>query len=230
MRREPISRFVNKVFHGNALALLRRLPAQSIDAVIADPMYMVAKKKSKSCTYDWGPEPGSGEAGEFWDYHRPIYDECRRVLKPGGALAWALGCKFEPHFAGWFGGFRVWAFSRFQRRNINAFGHIWLVQSKEQSPIAFPDDDALLLVGPRPRLTLLHPCAKSVEEMRFLVRHLTKPGAIVLDCFCGSGTTLVAAQQLRRRWLGCDLSGLYCQVAMNRLVAEANLKLAPRRK
>lgn len=53
--------------------------------------------------------------------------------------------------------------------------------------------------------------------MLWLVRHLTKPGKIILDCFCGTGTTLVAAQQLNRRWIGCDRSKTYCQIAMSRL-------------
>ncbi len=210
--------FVGEVFCMDALRLLQALPSASIDAVISDPMYMVAKTKSKSCVYDWGPEPGMGTAEEYWAYHQPIYDECRRVLKPHGALAWAMGCKFQPHFAEWFGGHRIWGFSRFFRRGINAFGHIWIVQSaKEQMPIAFPDDDALLLLGHRPKITLLHPCAKTEEEMQFLVRHLTKPGEIVLDSFCGTGTTMLAAERLGRRWIGCDLSRLYCQIAMSRL-------------
>jgi hypothetical protein len=38
-----------------------------------------------------------------------------------------------------------------------------------------------------------HPCQKAVEEMRFLIAALTKPGQVVLDCFCGLGSTLVAA-------------------------------------
>jgi DNA modification methylase len=40
--------------------------------------------------------------------------------------------------------------------------------------------------------------------MRFIVRHLSGPGQIVLDCFAGTGTTLVSAEQLGRRWIGCD--------------------------
>jgi site-specific DNA-methyltransferase (adenine-specific) len=222
-----MKRFINKIFLGDSLNLLRRLPAESIDAVIADPMYMVARKKPKSCVYDWGPEPGTGTAEEYWAYHRPIYEECRRILKPGGALAWAMGCKFTQHFKEWFRGHRIWSFSRFFHHGLNAFGHIWMVQrAKEQTPIAFPDDDALLIIGKRPQITLLHPCAKTVEEMQFMVRHLTKPGQIVLDCFCGSGTTLVAAQTLDRLWIGCDLSKTYCQIAMSRL-AELGMVFDP---
>src|SRR5690606_33531336 len=43
------------------------------------------------------------------------------------------------------------------------------------------------------------------------------PGQTVLDCCCGLGSTLVAAELLGRNWIGCDLSRTYCQVAMKRL-------------
>lgn len=212
-----MDRFINKVFHADARRLLPMIPSESIDALIADPMYGVASKPSKSSTYEWGREPFSGDPEQWWVYHQPIYQECRRVLKPGGTLAWAMGAKFKPHFSDWFGGHRIWGFSRFLLRGVNAFGHIWVVQTREQAPIRFPDDDALLIIGSRGWWRDYHPCPKSTEEMQFLVRHLTQPGQIVLDCFAGTGTTLVAAEQLGRRWIGCDLSRRYCQVAMKRL-------------
>jgi hypothetical protein len=31
-------------------------------------------------------------------YYQPIYQECHRVLNPGGILAWGQGFKFIPHF------------------------------------------------------------------------------------------------------------------------------------
>jgi DNA modification methylase len=46
---------------------------------------------------------------------------------------------------------------------------------------------------------------------------------IVLDAFCGSGTTLHAAQNLSRRWIGIDNSPVACRVTLNRL--EKSLKL-----
>jgi DNA modification methylase len=62
-----------------------------------------------------------------------------------------------------------------------------------------------------------HPCIKPVEELAFIIKALTSPGDIVLDCCCGLGSTLVAAKMLGRRWIGCDLSRRYCQIAMRRL-------------
>ena len=79
-----IEPFVNKVFHGDALALMGVMPTASIDAIIADAMYGT----SKNCLYDWGLDPAKGHPVKHWAYHQPIYEECRRVLKPGGVLAW----------------------------------------------------------------------------------------------------------------------------------------------
>jgi hypothetical protein len=42
--------FINKVFHGDALALLRVTPTALVDALITDAMYGT----SKTCLYDWG--------------------------------------------------------------------------------------------------------------------------------------------------------------------------------
>jgi adenine-specific DNA-methyltransferase len=39
----------------------------------------------------------------------------------------------------------------------------------------------------------------------------------VLDCFCGSGTTLKSAQILNRRWIGIDQSDLAIQVAKQKI-------------
>ena len=129
-----ITPYLNNVWNCHALNLLRRLPSGSIDAVIADPMYGVASKPSKNNTYDWGTEPFQGDPHLWWEYHRPIYEECLRVLKPNGKLAWAMGCKFRQHFRGWFGGYRIWSFTRYMLRGMNGVWYIWLVQTKAQAP------------------------------------------------------------------------------------------------
>lgn len=42
-------------------------------------------------------------------------------------------------------------------------------------------------------------------------------GDIILDPFVGSGTTLVAAESLNRKWIGIDISKEYCEIAKKRL-------------
>jgi adenine specific DNA methylase Mod len=52
----------------------------------------------------------------------------------------------------------------------------------------------------------------------------SNPGDIVADFFCGSGTTLVVAEKLGRRWIGCDLSKFAIQVTRKRLLDIHNSK------
>ena len=52
----------------------------------------------------------------------------------------------------------------------------------------------------------------------------SNPGDIVADFFCGSGTTLAAAEKLGRRWIGCDLSKFAIQVTRKRLLDIHNSK------
>ena len=209
-----MNQFVNKVFYADARQLLAKLPDESIDAVITDAMYGT----SKNCEYEWGFDPAFGDPELHWEYHQPIYEECRRVLKPGAPLAWAQGAKFCEHFRSWFGDHRLWTLTRFRQSGHKATGHTWIVQTKEQKPIPFPDRDALVIfekIGP---IRKLHPCIKVVEELEFLVESLTKPNDIVLDCFCGLGSTLLAAEKLGRSWIGCDLGKSYCKITNARII------------
>jgi adenine-specific DNA-methyltransferase len=49
-----------------------------------------------------------------------------------------------------------------------------------------------------------YPTEKNINLLRRIVEASSNPGDIVLDCFCGSGTTLVAADMLDRNWIGVD--------------------------
>jgi DNA modification methylase len=49
------------------------------------------------------------------------------------------------------------------------------------------------------------------------IKILSYKNDVILDPFAGSGTTLVAAEVLGRRWLGIELSPNYCEVANTRV-------------
>lgn len=65
--------------------------------------------------------------------------------------------------------------------------------------------------------TTPHPTQKPEELVRKLVLASSNEGDLVIDPFLGSGTTAVVAEQLKRRWQGCDLSQEYCQWAIERI-------------
>ncbi len=63
----------------------------------------------------------------------------------------------------------------------------------------------------------LHPAQKPIALMEFLIGLTTLEDQIVLDPFCGCGSTLVAARNLNRRYIGIELSEEYCNVISERL-------------
>lgn len=62
-----------------------------------------------------------------------------------------------------------------------------------------------------------HPTQKPEELLRKLILASSHPGDIILDPFSGSGTTLVTAEQLGRKWIGCDMNEEYNVWAVNRI-------------
>ena len=70
---------------------------------------------------------------------------------------------------------------------------------------------------PRGRETKEHPCPRKLEHVRWLVGTFTRSGDSVLDPFCGSGTTLIAAKNRGRRAIGIEREERFCELAARRL-------------
>jgi site-specific DNA-methyltransferase (adenine-specific) len=68
-----------------------------------------------------------------------------------------------------------------------------------------------------------HVCEKPLAMMEHIIAASTKPGAVVLDCFAGSGTTGVACARLGRDFIGIELEPEYVAIAERR-IAEAEGK------
>ena len=62
-----------------------------------------------------------------------------------------------------------------------------------------------------------HPTQKPVELLKRIILASTNEGDLILDQFCGSGTTGVAACELNRRFVGIDIEKKYIDVAVKRL-------------
>ena len=62
-----------------------------------------------------------------------------------------------------------------------------------------------------------HPAVFPLKIPTFFIKLFTQPGDAVLDPFCGSGTTCVAAARLGRKYVGIDTSAEYCENARRRV-------------
>jgi len=92
----------------------------------------------------------------------------------------------------------------FEERALN-----W--SSGEQNPGSFQSE------GTNRNATNIHPCVKPISLMRWLVRLVTPPNGVVVDPFCGSGSTGCAAILEGFRFVGIELEAEYVKIAQARL-------------
>jgi site-specific DNA-methyltransferase (adenine-specific) len=62
-----------------------------------------------------------------------------------------------------------------------------------------------------------HPWQQSVVEASYYIERLTPQGGLVVDPFCGGGTTALAAKQCGRKWITCELDAEYASIATKRI-------------
>lgn len=76
--------------------------------------------------------------------------------------------------------------------------------------------DKSLLLCPKPAKSELHPSMKPVSLLRTLILNSTRIGDILYDCFAGSGSTGIAAEQTKRKCFMIELEPHYCEVILER--------------
>jgi DNA modification methylase len=70
----------------------------------------------------------------------------------------------------------------------------------------------------KPNRNAEHPTMKPVQLFAYLMENSSKPGDIILDSFCGSGTTLIACEQMGRVARVLELDPKYCDVIIKRYI------------
>ena len=207
--------FTGRVITGDCIKVLARLPDRSVDFVLTDPPY-IARYRSR----DGQSVVGDDRA----DWLKPAFREIYRVLKADSFCVSFYGWhKVDTFFEAWRGvGFQP-------------VGHlVWPKQYASSARfLRYFHESAYLLAKGRPAKpkTLisdvvsewnytgnkLHPTQKPVGALLPLIFALTRPNDIVLDPFCGSGSTLVASKLLGRRYIGIELVEQYTKTAESRL-------------
>jgi adenine-specific DNA-methyltransferase len=69
-----------------------------------------------------------------------------------------------------------------------------------------------------------YPTQKPESFLERFIQTSSNPGDLVLDCFCGSGTTAAVAEKLGRRWITCDLGRFAIHTARKRLLGITGVK------
>jgi len=89
-------------------------------------------------------------------------------------------------------------------------------------PRGTPVDDVwdIPIINPMANERVGYPTQKPLVLLDRLILALSNPGELVGDFCCGSGTTLVSAQTLKRHWVGCDVSEAAVKCATERLRSE----------
>lgn len=80
----------------------------------------------------------------------------------------------------------------------------------------FKSKDKSVLVFPKPNKSPLHPTMKPISLLRHLILNSSQIGDYVYDCFGGSGSTLIACEQTKRKCLMVEIDPEYCQVIIDR--------------
>ena len=93
----------------------------------------------------------------------------------------------------------------------------YLDESKGVSLSSWWDDIDMLRGITSGGVRLGYPTQKPLKLLERIIEVSSNENDIVLDAFCGCGTALVAAQKLKRQWIGIDISPTACRVMAKRL-------------
>lgn len=201
------------------------MPWACVDFALTDPPYLVNYR-------DHHGRSVANDDNDAW--LKPAFRQIHRVPAAGQPVRQLLRLERGRYLHG-----RVW-----REAGFSIVGHIVFRKSYPCKTrfLSYRHESAYLLAKGRPALPArpvpdvlefpytgnrLHPTQKPVQPLKDLIAAFTHPRQIVLDPVCGSGSTLAAAQDLERRFIGIDLDATHCRTARERLgIAGASLKAA----
>jgi site-specific DNA-methyltransferase (adenine-specific) len=194
---------------------MREMESASADFILTDPPYLVRYRSRDGKTI-------RNDDNDAW--LKPAFAEMYRVLKPGtfclSFYGWNVADKFITAWRA--AGFRIVGHIVFRKRYASSVRFVryehecayLLAKGDVEVPENAPSDVVdWLYTGNR-----LHPTQKAVEMLKPFISTFCKPGGVVLDPFCGSGSSLDAAASVGRDFIGIELDAHYQRVASNRFL------------
>jgi len=201
--------FINKVICGDCLDVMKDIPDNSVDLILTDPPYgMNFQSNYRKIKYDKIKNDNNFPLWIFEEFNRiarkAVYVFCRwdnlgELPKPKSVLAWVKN---------------NWSMGDLKHEHGRQWEAICFYPQKEHEFIKrIPDVIRANRTGNN-----LHPTEKPVDLMMQIIQ--ANKGDLILDPFLGSGTTAVACKQLKRNYIGIEISEKYCKIAEERLRQE----------
>ncbi|HTU44890.1 MAG TPA: DNA methyltransferase [Bryobacteraceae bacterium] len=204
----------NTILRADCVKAMKMLPDSSVQFILTDPPY-ITRYKSRD-----GRSIANDDNGAWL---KPAFAEMHRVLAPDS---------FCVSFYGWPQADRFIA--AYKAAGFRVVGHVIFPKRYASSTrfLRYQHECAHLLAkgNPRPpekpigdviewRYTgnAYHPTQKSLAVLKPLIEAFSKAGDTVLDPFAGSGSSLLAAKQLGRSYIGMELDTRYHAIASKRL-------------
>ena len=209
-----LSQMLNRVTQGDCVDVMRGMPSGSVDLVLADPPYLV-----RYC--DRTGRTVKNDNNDGWV--DSAFAQMHRVLKPDALCVSFYGWNKVDRFM------EAW-----RKAGFTPVSH-FVFPKRYASAARFTEyhhEQAYLLAKGHPRLPVnpppdvipwtytgnkLHPTQKPVGILKPLIEAYTSPGDVVLDPFAGSGSTLVAAKETGRRFIGIELDEAHFRTSSTRL-------------
>jgi len=214
---------VNQIICGDALETMQTFPRNSIDLVLTDPPFFTptvhyqSRIKFSRIFADVSP------LRIFW---YTITREVVRILKKTGHFMTFCNCDSYPVFyAPIYDRFDkvkslVWDKTEVGLGRIFRHQHELIIWARNEghkyNHIKRVVSDVIKARATRTE-NRVHPVEKPVKLMKQLIEPVTFEDDVVLDPFCGSGTALLGAYQLKRNWIGIDLNQKYAEEAKKKM-------------
>jgi len=234
--------------NSDCLPVLQSLQPASVDAVITDPPYCsggfseTGKRQAKGQglrsetlrDVGWFINDNMTTAGLVW-LLRSVAVETYRILKDGGSMLvftdWRMVVHLAPALES--SGLRFQSLIVWNKGNPGlGWGfrpqHELILQFVKGVGVYYANDGRNVIDQKRvPNLDKEHQTEKPVALIAELMRIVTDFGGVVFDPFMGSGTTGVAAKELGRSFVGCEISPTYYAIAQKR-ISQAKTRLTKR--